>query len=145
MIVMLEIYWIYFLIGMIAVALVAIIAFMVRKALKNPRMPVSPPPSLQAGAKLILPGNMEISLTESTRSIGRGDMTRVVSADDLGNISRRHFEAGFANGLYYIEDLDSLNGTKLNGVEIKGRGKHALKDGVLITVAEVITIIFRIS
>lgn len=142
---MLETYWIYFLIGLVAVALIAVIAFMVKKAVTKSRIPASPPQSLTARAKLILPGNIEISLADSTRSIGRGDLARVVSANDLGYISHRHFEAGFANGQYYIEDLNSLNGTKLNGVEIKGQGKHTLKDGGQIAVAEVITLIFRVA
>jgi hypothetical protein len=142
---MLEAYWIYFLIGLVAVALIAVIAFMVKKAVTKPRIPVSPPPPLSARAKLILPGNIEISLADGARVIGRGDLARVVSANDLGYISHQHFEAGLANGRYYIEDLNSLNGTKLNGVEIKGQGQHTLKDGGQIAVAEVITLVFRVA
>jgi len=140
-----EPYWIYFLIGLVGVALLAVIAFMVRKAVTKQRIPVSRPTPLPVRAKLILPGNIEISLADGARSIGRKDLARVVSANELGYISQQHFEAGLANGQYYIEDLNSLNGTKLNGVEIKGQGKHTLKDGGQIAVAEVITLIFRIA
>lgn len=138
-------YWIYFLIGIIAVVLGVLIAFITRKVVTKPRIPVSPPPSLTAMAKLILPSNIEISLSDGIRSIGRGDLVRAVSADDLGYISRQHFEVGFANGQYYIEDLNSLNGTKLNGVEIKSEGKHTLKDGDKIEVAAVVALIFKIA
>ena len=142
---MLEAYWIYFLIGLTAVALTVLITFMVRKAVTKQRAPVPPPPSVPVRAKLILPGNIVISLGDGARPIGRGDLSRVVSAHDLGYISRRHFEAGFANGQYYIEDLNSLNGTKLDGIEIRGQGKQSLKDGGQIAVAEVISLIFRVA
>ena len=140
---MLETYWIYFLIGLIVVILMVVAVFIVKKAVTKPRASISHSLSFPARAKLILPGNNEILLEDGVKSIGRGDLTRVVPVNDLGYISRRHFEAGFANGQHYIEDLNSLNGTKLNGVEIRGQGKHALKDGGQIAVGEVITLIFR--
>jgi len=47
------------------------------------------------------------------------------------------------HGRRYIEDDMSTNGTKLNGKEIKGTGKHPLTDGDQITVANVITILYK--
>lgn len=115
-----------------------------------PPVPPGAPPVVKA--RLILPDNSEIALTEATRMIGRSDFERVVSADDLKYISRVqadqgkfHFRTSFENGKFYVEDLDSANGTKLNGVEIKGKGKQELKDGDKVEVAEVAAVIFKMS
>ena len=94
-------------------------------------------------AKLILPDNREILLTEAARWLGRSDFDRVVAADDLGYISRRHLWIGLENGKYYVEDKDSANDTKLNGDEIKGKGKQELKDDDRIEIGKVATITFR--
>jgi pSer/pThr/pTyr-binding forkhead associated (FHA) protein len=47
-------------------------------------------------------------------------------------------------GKYFIEDYQSANGTKLNGVDIKGRGLHLLKTGDKIDVAGILVLIFRV-
>jgi pSer/pThr/pTyr-binding forkhead associated (FHA) protein len=38
-------------------------------------------------------------------------------------VSRLHARIWQANGCYWIEDLNSTGGTKLNGVEIKSQGQ----------------------
>lgn len=105
-----------------------------------------------ARARLILPDNSEILLTEATKMIGRSDFERAVSADDLKYISRVQadqgrfqFRTSFENGKFYVEDLNSANSTKLNGVEIKGKGKQELKDSDKLEVAEVAAVTFKMS
>ena len=104
---------------------------------------VAAPPVIRA--RLILPDNTEIALTEATRMIGRSDFERAVSADDLKYISREHHWISFEADKFYIEDRDSANGTKLNGVEIKGMEKQELKDGDKLELAEVTTVTFQMA
>jgi len=102
-------------------------------------------PAPPVRARLILPDNREISMAVRARWIGRDDLNGVVSEHSVIYISRRHFIIRFENGQYYIEDLDSTNGTRLNGAEIKGKGKFALANGDLIEVAEVVAFSFETS
>jgi adenylate cyclase len=49
-------------------------------------------------------------------------------------VSRLHGRIWQEGNLYWIEDLSSSRGTKLNGIEIKGRGKQTLRseDSILV-------------
>src|ERR1700722_7170914 len=49
-------------------------------------------------------------------------------------VSRLHGRIWQEGDLYWIEDLSSSRGTRLNGIEIKGRGKQALRpeDSILV-------------
>lgn len=112
--------------------------------------PVPSPPAIKA--KLLLPNNNEIALTEAIKMIGRSDFERVLSSESLKYISRVvadqgkfHLRTSFENGKFYIEDVNSANGTKLNGADIKGKGKQELKDNDKIEVAEVTTLTFKVS
>lgn len=91
-------------------------------------------------AKLILPDNREIKLTRDEKSFGREDFLGVISGDDLLFIGRRHFKIVVMDGEFYIEDLDTKNGTMLNGEEIKGLGRKKLKNGDEILAAKVLMI-----
>ena len=89
-------------------------------------------------AMLILPNNYEIKITEPEKIVGREDFVGAIPADDLPFIGRKHFKIiKMDNGLY-IEDFNSANGTRLNGEEIKGKGRKELKDGDIILVADVL-------
>jgi pSer/pThr/pTyr-binding forkhead associated (FHA) protein len=57
----------------------------------------------------------------------------------------QHLIISFENGQYYVEDQNSANGTRLNGTEIKGKGKYRLDNGDQIAVAEVITLTFKVA
>jgi pSer/pThr/pTyr-binding forkhead associated (FHA) protein len=91
-------------------------------------------------AKLILPNNEEIEIREGERTFGREDFRGVVSDEDLQHISRKHITITRANGMFFIEDEGSLNGTKLNGAEIKGLGRRKLENGDEIVVGTVLEI-----
>lgn len=51
-------------------------------------------------------------------------------------VSRVHGRIWEEGGLYWIEDLNSTRGTRLNGVEIKGRGKQQFRMGDTILAGE---------
>jgi pSer/pThr/pTyr-binding forkhead associated (FHA) protein len=89
-------------------------------------------------ARLVLPNNTEIKILENETIFGRFNFVGAISADDLQFIGREHFKIMKMDDGVYIEDLDSVNGTKLNGEEIKGDGRKELKDGDKILVADVL-------
>jgi hypothetical protein len=99
-------------------------------------------PSDIASAKIVLPNGIEIQLDGNGRVIGRGDLARALGLDELGLISRRHFQVKEQNGQFYIEDLDSGNGTKLNGEEISDKGQVGLNDDDIIEPAGAIQLKF---
>lgn len=129
------------------IVLVGLIGFIiVRKTSAKRRIPIPPPAPPAAAilnAKLLMPGNIEIPLPTATRQIGRGDLARAVAAEDLRHISKQHLTIDFSNGQYYVEDTNSTNGTKVNGVEIKAKEKLALKNNDRIEIADVIVLTFR--
>jgi len=94
----------------------------------------------EKNAKLILPDNEEIEIREGENTFGRENFRGVVSDEDLQHISRKHFTITRANNMFFIEDAGSLNGTKLNGKEIKGLGRRKLENGDEIFVAKVLKI-----
>jgi hypothetical protein len=135
-------------IGLIAVALGVSIGLVIRKRTSKPRLPVPPSPGMPPAvskAKLIMQGNIDIPVSAAVLPIGRSDLARTVTAENLKYISKQHFTVSFSNGQYYIEDANSTNGTKLNGAEIKGKGKLQLKDGDIVDVAQVAELTFRVS
>jgi hypothetical protein len=61
----------------------------------------------------------ELELTERTVQIGRGPGNDVVLSDPDSGVSRTHAELRFRNGRCVIVDLQSQNGTFLNGERIE--------------------------
>jgi hypothetical protein len=104
-----------------------------------------PPPSETPAARgrLTLMDNSEIQLTEPVTDIGRDNFSKVASADALNYISHQHCRITSEAGKYYIEDLQSANGTKVNGVNIAGKGKQELKEGDRIDLADAVSLTFR--
>jgi len=97
-----------------------------------------------ARAKITLPNGIDIQLSGKGRVIGRGDLARALSLDDLGLISRRHFEVKLDDEQFYVEDLGSANGTHLNGEDIGGRGPVSLNDGDIIEPAGTVPLKFHL-
>jgi len=104
----------------------------------TPTMVAAPP------ARFTLAGGGEIPLSGSARSYGRNDFKSLTSSEKSGLLSRQHMLINYDNGHYYIEDRDSTNGTKVNGEEIRGSGKRALKDGDVIDLADEIKMTFKV-
>ncbi|MGC9086894.1 MAG: FHA domain-containing protein [Thermoproteota archaeon] len=92
---------------------------------------------LQAGSK-------SIPISKLPQTFGREDFTGIVDPSALSTISRRHFSIGYdyALGTFVIWDENSTNGTYLNGVDIRGKGRQPLKDGDVISPSNVINIRF---
>ena len=102
-------------------------------------------------AELVLP-ERTIELTSDQNAFGRSDFENDLSNEKLGYISskdgeRNHFMITKQDHTFYIQDDFSTNGTKLNDIEIKNRGKKELKNGDKITLAGInnFTITFKIS
>ncbi len=96
------------------------------------------------GAKIALPNGIELQLSSKNRVIGRGDLARALDLDALALISRRHFEVKFEDERFYIEDLGSANGTRLNGEDISNKGPVSLNDNDVIEPAGAICLKFYI-
>ena len=111
---------------------------------KPPQTPTSPTAYIQR-SWFILPDNSKIAIENSVKIIGRSDLEKVFSPDNLKYVSRRHFIINSEGGKYYIEDLNSANGTKVNGIDIKGKGKQEIKDGDKIDLANTVVLTFRVE
>ena len=153
------------LIGLLAVAAVAVIVFFVRKpaaayAARNAGTRVgysscstatraggdtmhTTPVTSGPGPKFMTPEGEHIPLSGSTGSLGRKEFRSIVGSERAELISRQHIHFECEDGKYYIEDRNSTNGTKLNGSSISGKGRHLVKDGDKIELADALTITFK--
>jgi len=91
-----------------------------------------------------MPDGSEMLLAGNVRTFGRRELEKYLAPDKSSYLSRQHINIWYENGQYYIEDSNSTNGTRLNGKEIKGTGKNALKNGDAIDIADVLNITFKI-
>ncbi len=76
-------------------------------------------------------------------TMGRDSFRLLVPSGKTNLISREHLRISCENGAYYIEDLNSTNGSKLNGESIRGKGKTSLSDGDVVSLADVLTLTFK--
>jgi pSer/pThr/pTyr-binding forkhead associated (FHA) protein len=63
-------------------------------------------------------GTVAVSGLGSVAMVGRGVDCALVLANDT--VSRRHAKVTFRSAWVDVEDLDSSNGTRINGVEVEG-------------------------
>ncbi len=82
-----------------------------------------------AMASIVLPSGQRISLNQGTVTVGRLPEC-TISVND-SNISRQHAEMRQGGGGYVVIDLNSTNGTLVNGVRITG--EQRLSDGDIIS------------
>ncbi|GAB6944106.1 hypothetical protein JCM14467A_08880 [Vulcanisaeta sp. JCM 14467] len=97
--------------------------------------------------RLRLPNGNEIPVTDVVKVFGRETFERYgVPPEALQMISREerggHFRIFLRGNKWYVEDLNSTNGTLLNGKEIKGKGPQELKNGDTISPAGVLDLRF---
>jgi hypothetical protein len=106
----------------------------------EPAVPVSTGPYLE-----IVDSGAHIPLVEqATTLMGRVDEVSSIYPDvDLtphggeeGGVSRRHAELSYQGGAWFVVDLDSTNGTYLNGVEVQPKVRTPLKDGDRLALGE---------
>ena len=72
----------------------------------------------------MLPTGERVVLGEHTISVGRMPESNIVLADP--NVSRNHAEIRPRGTGYVVVDLNSTNGTKVNGMRVQ---EHELHDG----------------
>jgi len=106
-------------------------------------LPATEPVLSAVPAKLVIPDGKDIFLASNARSLGRHDFEEFMPAENVSYISRKHINIWFENGHYYIEDPSSTNGTRVNGTDIRGAGRHELTDGDVIELAGKIRITFK--
>jgi hypothetical protein len=117
----------------------------------SPAANVPPPPVpaptpstvIYRGSSLVLPDGNKILLTEATRALGRTDFERIVAPGSANVISRQHFMIMSQQGQFYARDNNSANGTRINGIDIKGKDWQLLNDGDRIEVAGVMTLTYK--
>lgn len=92
-----------------------------------------------ANAEALPPGAV-ITLSVLPYSIGRGfgNHLRI----DHGDISRRHACVRLDNDYYAVEDLQSRNGTFVNGVRLAPGASQRLRDGDVLQLAGAISMTF---
>lgn len=78
------------------------------------------------------------SMSKDSLTLGRGEECDIVLAER--QVSRQHIRIYTENDLYYIQDLDSKNGTWVNGQQLKGN--RELRDGDEVHVALAVRIRF---
>ncbi len=101
--------------------------------------PVAPPPVAAPVAALLLESGVELPLDFSKNEVllGRADpVSRVFPDVDLtphggyeAGVSRRHCRLLRQGDQFFVEDLQSTNGTKLNGQFLPPNQPHPLNDG----------------
>lgn len=87
--------------------------------------------------KLVFPHYGEFVLKDYERKFGREDFLGCDDGDNLLYIGKEHFKLTRLDDGFYMEDLNSKNGTKINGQDIRNLGKIKLKDGDEIEVARI--------
>jgi hypothetical protein len=87
--------------------------------------------------KLILPNNEDYVLHDYEKRFGREDLLGFTHSEDLLYIGKEHFKLTRLDDGFYIEDLNTKNGTKVNGEDIRGLGKIKLRNGDQITMARI--------
>lgn len=87
--------------------------------------------------RLIFPDSVEFILKDYERKFGREDFLGHDEGDSLSYIGKEHFKLTRFDDGFYMEDLNSKNGTKINDQDISGLGKIKLKDGDEIQVAKI--------
>ena len=106
-------------------------------------IPMTTPLASGPTARFTSDGGKEISLNATGQSTGRTDLHGLATSGKADLISRQHFYLSCENGECYIEDRGSTNGTRLNGSEIRGKGRQLLKDGDKIDLAGALTITYK--
>ena len=74
-----------------------------------------------------------ISLDGSDMVFGKSESAEVTF--EVKFVSRQHFQVRGRDGVYYISDLGSTNGTFLNGERLHPNVEHRVKDGDRISLA----------
>ena len=127
----------------LAIIVGVVINYMYKKSSKSKILKTTITPTNnthQSMAKLVLKENQEFIIKEFERVFGREDFIGITGPDDLLYIGKEHFKITKQSNGYYIEDLNTKNGTQVKGEEIKGKGKIQLENEDNILVAQILNI-----
>jgi hypothetical protein len=97
-------------------------------------------PNDDSFANLILPNNNNIIVNGAERTMGREDFVGIFATDKLLFIGKDHFKITREEGCFYIQDLNTKNGTMVNGEMLQGSEKRKLENGDEITIAQTMNI-----
>ncbi|MEN6574194.1 FHA domain-containing protein [Methanobacterium aggregans] len=92
---------------------------------------------------LMLPNSEKISIRGAETVLGREDFLGVTSPDNLLFVGKEHLKIIRTLEGFFIEDLNTKNGTKINEHELKGRERVKLNDGDKIVVAKILDLEYR--
>ena len=98
---------------------------------------------VESFAKLVLPNNSTIVVKEPEKTIGREDFLGVITSDKLNFIGKDHLKITKKDNYSYIQDLNTKNGTTVNGVKLEGNQIQRLNDGDEIVLAKSMQIIYK--
>jgi hypothetical protein len=107
-------------------------------------VPGTTPLDMTGMAKFVTSDGRRIPLPSNGGTMGRNEFRSCVMPDKANQISREHIRIFRENDDYYLEDVDSMNGTRLNGYRITGKGRQSLKDGDEIELAGILTMTFKV-
>ncbi len=93
------------------------------------------PDSIRATLKVLSGANESetFAVAHSSVTLGRGEQADIVIDDEA--MSRRHLEVSYRNLEFRLKDMESSNGTFLNGSEVK---EYALRNGDKIMAGETV-------
>jgi pSer/pThr/pTyr-binding forkhead associated (FHA) protein len=79
-------------------------------------------------------GGDSIRLTRSPLTLGRRESCDICL--QFPNVSGKHCELTYKEGLWILRDLDSTNGIKVNGMRLDTGAKKVLHNGDILTIAK---------
>jgi hypothetical protein len=94
-------------------------------------------------ARFVTADGRQIAIPGKGGVMGRNELRSFIDPDKTSQISRQHFRIYCEKGNYYIEDSSSVNGTRVNGSRITGKGRYLLNDGDVIDIADVLSLTFK--
>tara|TARA_B100000029_G_scaffold510078_1_gene600746 strand:+ start:811 stop:1122 length:312 start_codon:yes stop_codon:yes gene_type:complete len=80
-----------------------------------------------------IPFMESIMLSEKTLTIGSAASADIPIRNQF--VSRRHCQMDFQKGVFLMRDLESKNGTFVNGVPVSGNNPRELSDGDIVELA----------
>ncbi len=86
--------------------------------------------ALLDGKRFVLRGNGAFGVGRADGAMGWHPAVDLAQhGGEPGGVSRRHAQIDVINGKAYVIDMDSSNGTKLNGCTVAANTRHALRTG----------------
>lgn len=129
--------------GAAVVVFAAIVALMLWRRARSRRIPQSPNCVLTS-PRINLPlSGKSLPNVAGGVILGRNPREAQAVIND-NDVSRRHARVFWEEEAFWIEDLGSLNGTKVDGKQLEPGVRHRLQSGDLIDVAEVVEFRFDI-